>query len=100
MNVKIAKCIRVRCFYCGKVVRSNGKGELIYPHNRRVTDEVKAYMKLYTIGADSSKVIKMQRKAPRLKAWGVSAQLPAAGAVLEVKFPEADVRKQRCETNE
>lgn len=68
MNVKIAKCIRVRCSYCGKVVRSNGKGELIYPHNRRVTDEVKAYMKLYTIRADSSKVIKMQRKAPRLKA--------------------------------
>lgn len=67
MNIKIAKYIRVRCSYCGKVVRSNGKGELIYPHNRRVTDEVKAYMKLYTIGADSSKVIKMQRKAPAFR---------------------------------
>lgn len=57
MNVKIAKYIRVRCSYCRKVVRSNGKGELIYPRNRRVTDETKSYMKLYTIGAGSSKVI-------------------------------------------
>lgn len=67
MKMGIAKYIRVRCSYCGKVVRSNGRGELIYPHNRRVTDEVKAYMKLYTIGADSSKVIKMQRKAPAFR---------------------------------
>lgn len=57
MGVKMAKYIRVRCSYCGKVVRSNGKGELIYPHNRRVTDETKTYMKLYTIKGGSSKVI-------------------------------------------
>lgn len=59
MNIKIAKYIRVRCSYCGKVVRSNGKGELIYPHNRRVTDEVKAYMKLYEVKSDSGKVINL-----------------------------------------
>lgn len=57
MSVGMAKYIRVRCSYCGKVVRSNGKGELIYPRNRRVTDEAKSYMKLYTIVAGSSKVI-------------------------------------------
>lgn len=57
MSVEIAKYIRVRCSYCGKVVRSNGKGELIYLRNRRATDEAKSYMKLYTIGADSGKVI-------------------------------------------
>ena len=66
MSVGMAKYIRVRCSYCGKVVRSNGKGEIIYSRDKRAADEVKACMKLYTIGADSSKVIKMQRKAPRL----------------------------------
>lgn len=66
MSAEMAKYIRVRCSYCGKVVRSNGKGELIYLRNKCATDESKSYMKLYTIGADSSKVIKMQRKAPRL----------------------------------
>lgn len=57
MGVKMAKYIRVRCSYCGKVVRSNGKGELIYLRNKCATDEVKAYMKLYTIKGGSSKVI-------------------------------------------
>ena len=79
MSAKIAKYIRVRCSYCGKVVRSNGKGELIYPHNRRVTDEVKAYMKLYTIGADSSKVIKMRRKPPPLGMGSVSSVTSGRG---------------------
>lgn len=57
MNIKIAKYIRVRCSYCGKVVRSNGKGELIYLRNKCATDEVKLYMKLYTVKAGSGKVI-------------------------------------------
>lgn len=57
MSVEMAKYIRVRCSYCGKVVRSNGKGELIYSHNRRATDEAKSYMKLYAIKGGSSKVI-------------------------------------------
>lgn len=59
MDIKIAKYIRVRCSYCGKVVRSNGKGELIYLRNKCATDEVKPYMKLYEVKADSGKVINL-----------------------------------------
>ena len=59
MNVKIAKYIRVRCSYCGKVVRSNGKGELVYLRNKCASDGVKSYMKLYTVKADSGKVVNL-----------------------------------------
>lgn len=59
MNIKIAKYIRVRCSYCGKVVRSNGKGELIYLRNKCATDEVKLHMKLYEVKADSGKVVNL-----------------------------------------
>ena len=59
MNIKIAKYIRVRCSYCGKVVRSNGKGELVYLRNKCATDEVKLYMKLYTMRANSGKVVNL-----------------------------------------
>ena len=59
MNIKIAKYIRVRCSYCGKVVRSNGKGELVYLRNKFATDEVKLYMKLYTMRANSGKVVNL-----------------------------------------
>lgn len=79
MNIKIAKYIRVRCSYCGKVVRSNGKGEIIYSRDKRAADEVKACMKLYTIGADSSKVIKMRRKPLPLGMGSVSSVTSGRG---------------------
>ena len=59
MNIKIAQYIRVRCSYCGKVVRSNGKGELVYLRNKCATDEVKSYMKLYEVKSDSGKVVNL-----------------------------------------
>ena len=79
MSVEIAKYIRVRCSYCGKVVRSNGKGELIYPRNRRATDEAKSYMKLYTIGLILAKLSKCGVKPPPLGVGSVSSVTSGRG---------------------
>ena len=79
VNTKMAKYIRIRCPYCWKAVRSNGNGEIIYSRDKRAADEVKAYMKLYTIGADSSKVIKMRRKPLPLGMGSVSSVTSGRG---------------------
>ena len=79
MKTSLARNFRVRCGYCGKVVRSNEKGELIYLRNKCATDEAKSYMKLYTIGADSSKVIKMRRKPLPLGMGSVSSVTSGRG---------------------
>ena len=59
MKTSLARNFRVRCGYCGKVVRSNGKGELIYLRDKCATDEVKLHMKLYEVKSDSGKVISL-----------------------------------------
>lgn len=60
MKTVLAKSFRVRCGYCGKVVRSNEKGELICAYNRDILNKIKKYMELYEIEVeDSDKIIHM-----------------------------------------
>lgn len=57
MKMGIAKYIRVRCSYCGKVVRSDDKGCLICARNRDKNNEVKSYMTLYEVKTDKDRIM-------------------------------------------